>query len=61
MPVRLAICYSSPPRKTVHANAELNGGKKRVDEINETLHNLASSLTNTTLRSKQYRIKFFKN
>jgi hypothetical protein len=35
--------------------------KVRLDEIIETPHNLASSLMNTTLLSKQYRIKFFKN
>jgi len=30
--------------------AEWSGVKKRVDEMVETLHNLASSLMNTTLR-----------
>jgi hypothetical protein len=30
--------------------------KTRVDEINETLHNLASSLTDKTIRSMQYKI-----
>jgi hypothetical protein len=45
---RAGRCYSSVPRETQHANA-VKREKEEVDEMYETLHNLASSLMNKTL------------
>ena len=58
-----SACYSSPPRKTAHVNAacsEKRREKVELDEIFETLHNLASSLMNKTLLRLQHRM-IFKN
>jgi hypothetical protein len=48
----------------VHANAECCGKREEnvvLDETFETLHNLASSLMNTTLLQQAVPNKFFKN
>ncbi|MYM75953.1 hypothetical protein GTP56_27690 [Duganella sp. FT134W] len=45
-------CYDSVPHETTHANAALSEKRREkveLDEIFETLHNLASSLMNKTL------------
>ena len=45
--------YSSVPRRNEQRSAERNDEKERVDELSETLHNLASLLlTNTTIRKR---------
>jgi hypothetical protein len=48
----VAVCYSSPPRKTQHLmQSEKTGSKKKVvDEISEVLHTLPSlQMTNKTI------------
>jgi hypothetical protein len=58
LPKQRAACYSSVPRKTPHTLQSETKKKRGVDEINETLHNLASVLMNTTLQ--QQAIPVFK-
>ena len=45
------VCYSSVPRKTTQTLQSENEEKRGVDEMYETLHNLASVLMNKTLLS----------
>src|SRR5450830_627829 len=56
-------CYDSVPHETQYANAALSEKRREkveLDEIFETLHNLASSLMNKTLLQLQHRM-IFKN
>jgi hypothetical protein len=57
-------CYDSVPHETQHANAALSEKRREkveLDEIFETLHNLASSLMNKTLLQLAIQNTIFKN
>jgi hypothetical protein len=45
----ISACYSSVPRKTTQTLQSETKLKRGVDEINQMLHNLASSLTDKTI------------